>query len=270
MKHTFLRTVRVLIALGLLVVPSSSFSFAQGIGQGTIPVGPPPAGSDGLVVVFNFESSCQSVEMMIVDAPHEREGERTCATEPNSNFIPGVGDGIQATFTVHNTSNHPIVMKAIRLGGRGPGGRAQNWNAPNADWPANTNITVKPDGYYEYSRLQYFNGAPGDYFGEPVFQDTAGAWHGISPFPRIWFNLGGSSPPPPPTGGGTEIFYDTAGWLPWASACTGNPPSACFPLKVNLTYLPNEKWKSAARSAINGWNLLGTKAQMVEDSNIPN
>ena len=197
MKRRTIMIARALLILVLFTV-HTPLTLAQGQQQGVIPVGPAPADSDGLVIVFNFESACQSIEMRIVDAPPDREGEHTCATEPNPSFKPGVGDGIYGIFTVHNTSNHPIVMKAIRLAGRGPGAQADNWDAPGADWPADTDITIEPDGYYEYARQQYFNGATGDYFAEPVFQDTQGGWHGISPFPRIWFDLIDPSLPSPP------------------------------------------------------------------------
>jgi hypothetical protein len=73
-------------------------------------------------------------------------------------------------------------------GTRGPNARLLNWNAPNVDFPAVTNISLQPGWEYEYRQNRTFD-LPGDYFVEPAWLDTSDTWQGIMPFPRIEFNV---------------------------------------------------------------------------------
>jgi hypothetical protein len=111
---------------------------------------------------------------------------------------PRVGQVVTATFRLRNETSHTVTIRRLQAGARGPNACAHNWDAPLVDFPAMENLTLQPGEEYLYQQSRVFTVA-GDYFAEPVMQDTQGRWGGIQPFPRVWFNVadaGGHVPPP--------------------------------------------------------------------------
>ncbi len=111
---------------------------------------------------------------------------------------PRVGQAVTATFRLRNETDHTVTIRRLLAGARGPNACALGWDGPHADFPAVENLTLRPGQEYLYRGSRAFR-TPGDYFAEPVMQDTQGRWGGIRPFPRAWFNVAdanGHVPPP--------------------------------------------------------------------------
>jgi hypothetical protein len=264
MKRRPLILLGVLTILSTLIMPGN---LAQGQQQGTIETGQ----SSGIVVVDTIPNDpCGMLELMIVDSdvPHT-EGTVICSGNKDSGRSDLVSreDGVLATMTVRNTSNRTVTMKQLRVGGRGPEGDIKNWGAPNAEWPADTNITLRPGQEYTYERMRYFDGDPGTYFAEPVFQDTNNQWHGISPFPRAWFEI---VPDGDAEGAIREIHASNA--TPWSFDCAKERPGAefpsvCLPAALTLNDLP-PRWQTEVQHAADTWNNLLVGHKWFERSNI--
>jgi len=106
-----------------------------------------------------------------------------------STTSPRVGDSVTASFRIRNTSSRAIIIRQLEAGARGPNARSLNWNAPEVDFPAVFALTLQPGQELHYRQSRTFD-APGDYFAEPVWMDAFGAWAGVQPYPRVWFNVG--------------------------------------------------------------------------------
>ncbi len=264
MKARLWRILISLITLTLLVSPTAPPVAAQtggGQGQGTIPVGgPPQQDSSGIIVVDHPDFGICGTLFLGLDG-----GATICGN--NAGNDPQEGDNVQALMTIRNTSNHPILIQRLVVGGRGPDARSKGWAARNVDWPAVTNLTLQPGQDYDYDQKRWFDDN-GDYFAEPAFQDASGQWHGIAPFPRVWFTV---LPALPASGGNNreiDVTLDSGGWKPWSSNCTGDPLAACLPITLNIGDLPDESWKAAAQAAAETWNNVGTKARFAVTSNV--
>jgi hypothetical protein len=239
MDHRVLIMVRILTILGMLGIPSSSLSLAQGQVRSTVTMD--ASNLDGLVVVQAQYGSCNYMRLLIVDSTPDREGNYSCASNTNSPLVVGQGDGVAAQLTVRNTSNQSMTIKGLRAGGRGPGARARNWDAPNVDFPLESDIVLQPGQEHEYYLSRDFS-SDGDYFAEPVAQDSNGQWHGISPYPRVWFNVGNAPIPQPPPAPPTPTPVPTATPVPGSGAqlkITGLswpiPPAAYLPATLTIT-----------------------------------
>jgi hypothetical protein len=103
-----------------------------------------------------------------------------------SNTSPRSGENVTAWFQVRNDGGQSLIISQLTASVRGPGGRLQGWNAPNADFPVVKNITLKPGESYQYVQARSFY-ATGEYFVEPT-KDQAG-WGGIFPYPRLYFTV---------------------------------------------------------------------------------
>jgi len=106
-----------------------------------------------------------------------------------------VGQTIEASFRVRNDANYTIVIRQMEASARGPDARRLNWNAREVDFPAVTNLTLRPGEEYEYRQSRSFD-QPGDYFAEPVYLNEAGKWGGILPYNRVWFTVTARPPTP--------------------------------------------------------------------------
>jgi hypothetical protein len=105
-----------------------------------------------------------------------------------STTSPTVGDRVTAYFKLRNVGGSPVYVKRLVAGARGPNARSQNWNAPNVDFPAVTDLTLQPGQEYDYRQSRTFDRA-GDYFAEPAWMDASDHWEGVLPYPRVWFNV---------------------------------------------------------------------------------
>ncbi len=187
-----LMRARILAILCIMLVPSGSLTFAQGLGQGVIPVGPGQDAGSGPNIMVPYGLSI---------SVRDRQG-ADFSKDP-----PRVGVVLRADFSIENDTNQPITMRELQAGGRGPGGANLDWNtAPDASFPAENDVTVEPGGYYDYYETMSFS-QPGHYFAEPVWQDSSGTWHGIPDYTngdnnprydRVYFDVVGTAPPPPP------------------------------------------------------------------------
>lgn len=97
-----------------------------------------------------------------------------------------VGEVLTVRFTIRNSDVHNVRIQELVIGARGPGGHTEGWDAPNIPFPPVRNLVLQPGETYEYKQSRAFY-EPGDYFVEPVFQDSLDTWHGIQPFTRISF-----------------------------------------------------------------------------------
>ncbi|GIW91559.1 MAG: hypothetical protein KatS3mg109_1991 [Pirellulaceae bacterium] len=142
---------------------------------------------------------------------------------------PQVGQHITVTFRLRNETKSTVTIRRLLAGARGPNACARNWDAPHADFPAVENLTLRPGQEYVYRQSRIITTA-GDYFVEPVMQDTQGRWGGIRPFPRVWFNVAdadGHAPPP-------ECLIVLEGLrLSQTSARAGQEVEATFKLRNN-------------------------------------
>jgi Tol biopolymer transport system component/pimeloyl-ACP methyl ester carboxylesterase len=110
---------------------------------------------------------------------------------------PRVGESVTGVFDIFNQSNHRVVVKRLIVGARGPGGSNLDWNtAPNADFPAVTDLVLEAGHSYRYKQSRTFSAA-GNYFAEPVYQKDNGEWVGLIPYPRIYFRVQASTQPTP-------------------------------------------------------------------------
>lgn len=100
------------------------------------------------------------------------------------------GQPVTATFRLYNTGAEIATLEAIRVGARGPGACVLEWSAPVVDFPAVTNVTLRPGESYLYQQTRSFV-VPGVYFAEPVKLgiEPGVGWGGIRPFPRVWFRV---------------------------------------------------------------------------------
>jgi hypothetical protein len=99
-----------------------------------------------------------------------------------------VGELITVTFTIQNNDTHPIRIKRLIAGGRGPGVKCSDWNGTPADFPGVNNILLKPGEVYEYHQSHFFS-AMGHYFIAPAYQSADGGWGGMGPYTCINFEV---------------------------------------------------------------------------------
>lgn len=99
-----------------------------------------------------------------------------------------IGEVATVTFRILNNDVHPVTIKTLVIGAKGPGAHAAGWRAPDVPFPPIKNLVLQPGEVYEYRGSRSFY-EPGDYFVEPVFQDAVGRWSGIQPFTRIEFSV---------------------------------------------------------------------------------
>jgi hypothetical protein len=137
------------------------------------------AANQGVVVVMH--DGCGLI--LLTNGGHTWCGDSSFA--PDS---PRSGEEITALVTVRNTSSQSISLKRLVVAARGPGGSNLQWSDPNVDWPAVTDITLRPNEEYSYSQTRTLP-QTGYYFAETTFQDENDQWHGIQPFPRVTFNV---------------------------------------------------------------------------------
>jgi hypothetical protein len=97
---------------------------------------------------------------------------------------PRVGQTVTAAFRLRNEIGRAETIPRLQAGARGLNACAHNWDAPLVDFPAVENLTLRPGEEYLYQQSRTFTVA-GDYFAEPVMQDTQGRWGGIWPWPRV-------------------------------------------------------------------------------------
>ncbi|MBI5877330.1 MAG: FHA domain-containing protein [Chloroflexi bacterium] len=114
-----------------------------------------------------------------------------------SSTTPKVNSSVTARFSVRNTGGQPVTMQRLNAGGRGPDARSQEWAAREVDFPSVQNLTLQPGQTYAYQQSRSFD-QPGEYFAEPIWQDSGGEWHGIPPFTRVWFDVTPENIPAPP------------------------------------------------------------------------
>ncbi len=112
-----------------------------------------------------------------------------------SDTSPDIGESVTASFTLLNVGGQPVTIRRLVAGARGPNARSREWNAPNVDFPAITDLTLQPGEEYAYRQSNSFS-QPGDYFAEPAMLDNNGNWTGIAPYSRVWFDV---QPKPAPT-----------------------------------------------------------------------
>jgi hypothetical protein len=142
---------------------------------------------------------------------------------------PSIGQMVTAAFRLRNETGRAVTIRRLRAGARGPNACARNWEAPLVDFPAVENLTLRPGEEYLYQQSRAFTVA-GDYFAEPVMQDTQGRWGGIQPFPRVWFNVADASGYVPPP----ECLIVVGGLsLSSSSPGTGDLVTAGFKLRNN-------------------------------------
>jgi hypothetical protein len=134
-----------------------------------------------------------------------------------STTSPQVDQSVTAVLKFRNVSNRVVTIERLVVGARGPGARTapnDGWGAREVDFPARTNLVLRPGEEYEYRDSRSFD-QPGDYFAEPAYLDPAlGKWEGIPPYPRVWFNVMPrpittvAPPPPPPPSPGRLVLVE--------------------------------------------------------------
>lgn len=106
----------------------------------------------------------------------------------NSGDSVHIGEMTTVTFRILNNDVHPVRIKTLVIGSKGPGAKESGWRAPDVPFPPINNLVLQPGEVYEYRQSRSFY-EPGDYFVEPVFQNAVGRWGGIQPFTRIEFSV---------------------------------------------------------------------------------
>lgn len=94
-----------------------------------------------------------------------------------------VGQEVEASFVLHNNGRESVTIRQLIAAARGPAGPEKGWDAPQADFPAVTNIVLAPGQKFLYRQRRAFT-LPGDYFVEPAFLNADGRWGGIWPWSR--------------------------------------------------------------------------------------
>lgn len=100
-----------------------------------------------------------------------------------------VNDPVTVRFKILNNDLHPVFVKTLVIGARGPGvrcddGNSKKWSAPTQPFPTATDFSIEPGQEFEYVGTRVFY-EPGTYFVEPNIKDAAGRWGGIQPFTCI-------------------------------------------------------------------------------------
>lgn len=100
-----------------------------------------------------------------------------------SSISPKVGDSVQASFKIKNTSDISITFNAITAGSR----KGTGWFGEVFDWPVLPGKTLEPGEVFTYTATRLFNSS-GDYFAEPVIQMNS-SWGGIASANRVQFKV---------------------------------------------------------------------------------
>jgi hypothetical protein len=132
-----------------------------------------------------------------------------------SSTAPRVEEFIQATFSVRNVGQQPILIDTLTAGGR----KGADWEAViHADFPYHEHITLQPGESYHYEAIQAIF-EEGDYFAEPAAQ-VGGAWGTIEGGNRVRYHVSNPAPPLTPTP------VPATATPPPASEPTATPPPA--------------------------------------------
>lgn len=112
-----------------------------------------------------------------------------------------VGQEIEASFVLYNNGREPVTIRRLIAAARGPDGPKKGWNAPQADFPALTDIVLSPGQEIVYRQRRTF-GRAGTYFVEPAYMSADGKWSGVWPWPRLEYEILAARPadvrPPSP------------------------------------------------------------------------
>lgn len=98
------------------------------------------------------------------------------------------GEIVEVRMTLRNNGWQPLTIRQLVGAVRGPGGPERGWDAPEADFPAATDLVLAPAQEYTYRQHRAF-GLPGAYFVEPAYMSADGKWGGIWPWPRRTFTV---------------------------------------------------------------------------------
>lgn len=92
-------------------------------------------------------------------------------------------------FAVENLGAQTVRLATLEAGARGPCTEKCTWASQGQTFNRVRNLALQPGEIFEYEANRVFT-EPGNYFIEPVRQDTNGKYGGINPFSRVELRVG--------------------------------------------------------------------------------
>jgi hypothetical protein len=123
--------------------------------------------------------------MSSVTCPNSPQPGRLQVVRPLSlsSTSPRVGDLVTARFTVRNVGDQDVAVQSLTAAAR----RGDDWNGQWADFPNESNFTVRPGAEHTYTGWRSFDTA-GRHFAEPAVQ-LNGTWGGVGSSNHVQFEV---------------------------------------------------------------------------------
>jgi transcriptional regulator with XRE-family HTH domain len=105
----------------------------------------------------------------------------------NGDTIPRYAQ-VTVKFAIQNLGAQSLRLATLEAGARGPCPAQCTWASQGQTFSRVRNLVLQPGEIFEYEARRVLT-QPGNYFVEPVAQDTHGKYGGITPFTRIEFRV---------------------------------------------------------------------------------